>query len=382
MRRLLRSTALVLAASAVAALPGTPLAAQGALSLQGFGYPTGQLSTRAVGTAGALGETDAGSPINPGALPSGGRTFFSFQIDPEFRSVRVGGRDVNTNVVRFPVISVGAKVRSRGFIGASFSTLLDRTWDASYDDSVLVSGQKVRSTVATAVRGAINDARVAFAWQFSERLQAGVALHALSGANRMKLARVFSDSGTFGPLAQNTTLSYGGTAVSAGFLAVPVPHFIVAGSARLGGAMSTRYDDTLATKGHVPNRYGLSVVYDGIPGSQIAVRYNRDQWSRMRSLGSAALLVNDATDLSAGLDIAGPKWQDVPTQFRLGARTRDLPFGWAGHVVKEQSLAVGGQVSLARGWASVDAALQRAVRTAGGVRDRGTSLSVGLTIRP
>lgn len=379
MRRLVLSAIVGAAAAASAA---APLAAQGALSLQGFGYPTGQLSTRSAGTAGALGETDAVSPLNPGALPSGGRTFFAFQIDPEFRSVKSGGQTVNTNVVRFPAISVGAKLFTRGFASASFSSLLDRTWDASYNDSVLVSGQKVRSTVATSVRGAINDARVAFAWQFSEKLQAGLAFHALSGANRLNLSRTFTDSATFGPLAQVSTLSYSGTAVSGGVVVLPLPHFFVAASGRLGGAMATRYGDSVATRGHAPNRYGMSVVYDGIPGSQIAVRYNRDLWSRMRSLGSSSLQVNDATELSAGLDVAGPKFQTIPTQFRLGARTRDLPFGWVGNVVKEKTIAVGGQLTMARGWASVDVSLQRSTRTAGGVSERGNSLSVGLTVRP
>ncbi|MHB1310800.1 MAG: hypothetical protein ACYC3L_02195 [Gemmatimonadaceae bacterium] len=381
MRRLVRS-AIVGAIAAAATAPLAPLAAQGALSLQGFGYPTGQLSTRAAGTAGALGETDAGSPLNPAALPGGGRTFFSFQIDPEFRSVKTGTNTVNTNVVRFPAIAIGAKVFSRGFLGASFSSLLDRTWDASYDDSVLVSGQKVRSTVATSVRGAISDARLAFAWQFSERLQAGLAFHALSGANRLILSRTFTDSATFGPLVQNSTLSYSGSAVSGGVVVLPLPHVFVAASGRIGGAMATRYGDSVATRGKAPNRYGLSVVYDGIPGSQIAVRYNRDLWSRMRSLGSSSLQVNDATELSAGLDVAGPKFQAIPTQFRLGARTRDLPFGFAGSVVKEKTLAVGGQLTVARGWASVDVSLQRSTRTAAGVSERGTSLSVGLTVRP
>ena len=72
MRRLFLSTVL-------AAASAGSLAAQGALSLQGFGYPIGQLSTRAAGTAGALGETDAGSPLNPAALLSAGRTILSFQ---------------------------------------------------------------------------------------------------------------------------------------------------------------------------------------------------------------------------------------------------------------------------------------------------------------
>ncbi len=379
MRRLLLAT-LVAALSAVP-LAG-PLAAQGALSIQGFGYPTGQLSPRAAGTASALAEIDAGSPLNPAALLGAGKSIFSFQVDPEYRQVKLAGQTVNTTTVRFPVILVGTRVGARGFISGSFSTLLDRTWDAAYEDSVSVSGQRVGSTVATRVRGAINDARLAFAWQLSEKLQVGAAFHALTGANRMHLTRSFSDSTTYGALNQVTTLAYGGSAVSAGLVALPLPHLILAASLRLGGAMSTRYNDSLATHGKAPNRLGASVNFDGIPGSMLSVRVSREQWSRMGPLGTAALLVHDATEIAAGVDVAGPKVQGTATQFRFGARTRDLPFGVNGSFVSEQTFALGGGLTFARGWASLDASLQRAQRKAGALREQGTMLSVGLTVRP
>lgn len=375
MRRLFLSTFL-------AAASAGPLAAQGALSVQGFGYPGGQLSTRATGTAGALAEADAGSPVNPASLLGAGRTLFSFQVDPEFRQVKVGGNTVNTTTARFPVMTAGTRILARGFVGVSFSTLLDRTWDASYSDSVTVAGQRVSSRVATSVRGAVNDARLAFAWQFAEKLQVGLAVHALTGASHLRLAREFTDSSTFGPLAQSTVLTYGGSAVSAGVVTLPVPHLIVAASFRLGGAMRTHYGDTLVSSAHVPNRYGASLTYDGIPGSQIALRVNHEQWTRLRSLGSSALEVNDVTEWSAGVDFAGPKFQGLPTQVRLGARSRDLPFGWNGKTVSEQTIAVGGGLPLARGWATLDVGVQRALRKAGDVTERGTILSVGLSVRP
>lgn len=366
----------------LAALAAAPLAAQGALSIQGFGYPTGQLSTRAASTAGALGENDAGSPINPAALFAAGRSIFSFQLDPEFRKVVVGGRAVNTTTARFPVIAVGTRVGTRGYLGLSFSTLLDRTWDAAFRDTVAVGGDRVASTISASVRGAINDARVAYAWQFGERLQAGVAFHALTGANRMTLQRSFSDTSTFGTLSQQTTLSYAGSAVSAGLLAVPVPHLTLGASLRLGGAMSTRYNDTLATHGKAPNRYGVGLSFDGIPGSVLALRVTHEQWTRMRPLGSSTLDVHDATEISAGAEISGPKLQGFPTQFRLGARSRDLPFGWNKNVVSERTLSGGFGLTFARGWATADVGVARADRKSAGLSEQGTILSVGLTVRP
>lgn len=371
-----------LATAVLAAASAAPLAGQGALSLQGFGYPVGQNSTRSLGAGGALGETDPGSPINPGALPGAGRSVLSVQLDPEFRQVTVDGRAVNTTTARFPVISVGTRAGTRGFVGLSFSTLLDRTWDAVYSDSVTVGNDRVASMVSSSVRGAINDARVAYAWQFSERVQAGVAFHALTGANRIRLARRFTDSTKFGSLSQQTTLSYAGSAVSAGLVSRPFQHLYVAASARLGGVMRTRYGDSLATRGKAPNRYGASLTYDGIPGSTLLLRVNHEQWTRMRSLGQTTLDVRDATEIAAGAEIAGPKVQGTPSQFRLGARKRGLPFGWNGRAVTEQVLALGGGATVARGWASLDVSLQRAVRKAGGLSEKGTILSVGLTVRP
>lgn len=365
----------------VAAVP-VAAGAQGSLSLQGFGYPLGQASTRASGTAGALGETDAVSPLNPAALPAAGRSMFAFQIDPEYRRIDITGRAVNTKTVRFPNFSIGARVGSRGFIGASFSTLLDRTWEALYSDTVSVGPDRVPSTVSTSVRGAINDARVGFGWVFGEALQAGVAFHAYTGANRMRLERYFADTLTYGSLTQFTNLSYAGTGVTAGIVARPIAHWYVAGAVRIGGEMHTRLDDSLATSGRAPNRYGLSVSYDGIPGSQLAVRVNRENWTSMRSMGTAALLVKDVTEIAAGAEIAGPKLGTNLTTVRLGARSRDLPFGLKGSAISEKTFAAGAGTTVARGWASIDVSLSRSQRQGGGLKETGTTLSVGLTLRP
>ena len=53
--------------------------AQGNLSGQGLGFPTGQLSARAEGTGGAIGEIDPISLVNPAALAFIGTTTLFFQ---------------------------------------------------------------------------------------------------------------------------------------------------------------------------------------------------------------------------------------------------------------------------------------------------------------
>ena len=84
MRRTLIITALA------AALPGA-LAAQGALAIQGYGYPTGQLGAGSVGLGSASAELDPASAINPAALSASTRFSVYMQFQPEFRRTSVGG---------------------------------------------------------------------------------------------------------------------------------------------------------------------------------------------------------------------------------------------------------------------------------------------------
>jgi len=65
--------------------------AQAALSTQGFGFPTGQLSSRAWGTGGSIAEVDPLSPVNPATLSMIGTRLINFQIEPEYRSVSSSG---------------------------------------------------------------------------------------------------------------------------------------------------------------------------------------------------------------------------------------------------------------------------------------------------
>jgi hypothetical protein len=178
------------------------------------------------------------------------------------------------------------------------------------------------------------------------------------------------------------TLSYAGSAVSAGLVSRPVPHLYLAASMRLGGAMKTRYDDSVATHGNAPHRLGLSLTYDGIPGSQLTARFSQELWSRMQSLGSSQLDARDATDISLGAEIAGPRIRSTTTLVRLGGRTRGLPFGYLGDAVRENTLAVGAGATFARGWATLDVSFQRNDRSGGGLKEQGNILSVGFTVRP
>ena len=378
MRPFPRCAACVLAFAGAA----TPLAAQGSLAVQGFGYPGGQFSTRALTTGGALGDFDAQSPLNPASLGAGQRASVYLQYDPEFRSLSTPKGAVKTTVARFPLFAVTGKI-GQASVGLAFSSFLDRSWLDTYGDTQVLNGVRIPSSLSASSRGGINDVRAAVSWAFSPRLHVGLGLHAFPGENRLQIGRSFGDSSKLGSFDTVSTVTYGGTAVSVGFLAMPVPHLNLAGTLRLGGKMNSRLgDSTVLGEARIPQRWSTSLAYDGIPGSAFAVRFAAERWTDMNGLGSKGLPVFDATDLSVGGEVSGPRVGGIGSAIRAGWRTRELPFGAEQQQVKEQSFTFGAGIPLAYGRTMLDLGAVRARRTAGSWSETGWILSVALSIRP
>jgi hypothetical protein len=152
---------------AAAAAPARA-AAQSSLGVQGFGYPSGQLSTRASGTGGALAEFDPVSPVNPSALLEFGRTFAAFQYDPEFRQLTAGSATQRNTIARFPVVVAGGPfARRRGMFALSASTLLDRTFQAQSPPSRPFADDTVQASDRVESAGSIADVRFGAAYQVS-----------------------------------------------------------------------------------------------------------------------------------------------------------------------------------------------------------------------
>jgi hypothetical protein len=372
----------IVAVAAAGVLCVSSLTAQGALSTQGFGYPFGELSTRALSLGGAVGEFDLQSPINPAALGIGTRSGAWVQYSPEFRSLNAGNGTFTNTTARFPLFGVTAKYEDFT-VGMSFTSYLDRTWTNSYDDTLMLGGVRTPSHATAQSTGGINDARLALAWAINPKLSIGLGLHVLPGQNKVLLARDFVDTLKIGSYTNASTITYIGQALSLGITGTPVEHLNVAGSIRLGGPMQVRAgDSTLVGEGRVPMRLGVSAAYEGFAGSAIVVRYDTERWSSLKGLGSAAVNLHDATTLSAGVEFAGPKLGGLPIALRVGALSRTLPFSSTADAVKESGLSSGVGLAFAQGRFALDIGALFATRTASGLTEKATTLSVGLAIRP
>jgi hypothetical protein len=373
-----------LVAVATLLLPASAYA-QGTLSVLGFGYPAGQLSTRSLGAGGALGEIDPLSVSNPASIMTFGGSALYFQAEPEYRTLHSGTQTEKTTVARYPLVVAAIPVTPTIMLGLSLSNLLDRSFETTtrgqqqVGDSLLATSNSFKSD------GAIGDLRLALGWAPLAWLHVGVAAHAITGDNRVRNTQIFDDSTRFARLVDTATVGYTGKAYSAGFEMLAGKAVSLAGSYRRGGSLSLKRGDTTLANANVPDRIAFSAAFLGIKGTTIAVRSAKDSWSRMQPLGSTSLHITDSWDTSVGADVLGPRLGEQLVQFRAGARWRTLPFGLATSSVSEKSYSLGAGTLLARGKAALDIAGIHATRTAltaANLSESAWTLSVGITVRP
>lgn len=356
---------------------------QGTLSSQSLGYPPGQLSTRAEATAGALGDIDARSPINPAALVLRPVPEIYAQYDPEIRSVTGPGGSANTTTARFPNIGAVLPVNGHFVMGASASTLLDRTWATQTQGSQAFGVDTVPSTRSLRSEGGITDLRLAAGYAPLSKLRIGLGLHGYTGSTRVRSQDLFADTLRYRNISQTTALSYSGTAISGGLIVDIVPQLSVAVSARKGGSATMYAGDTVLSRAHIPDRYSGTVSFQGLPGTLIAVRGSRERWTQIGSLSTSNSAVVDATDVSVGVESAGPRVGGLPLLIRAGGRHRTLPFSAAGNTITETSFGGGLGIPIALDRVTLDLAVLRSSRTGvPQISEHAYDLSFGLQVHP
>jgi hypothetical protein len=360
--------------------------AQGTLSTQGFGYPTSGMSTRSLGTGGAITEFDPLSSSNPAALPSIGGGALYAQAEPEFRRLSVGAGSESARIARHPLAMLAFPLTSSLTGGLSLSNLLDRSFETNERRQQTVGTEVLPTTNFFKSDGAIGDVRLALAWAPAVWIRLGVAGHAITGDNRLRSTQQFDDSTRYAAIVDTSTVTYVGTAVSAGTAVFIANTVGLAASYRKGGSMSVKHADTTLAKANVPDRMSFSAAFVGIRGTTIAVRTSKDTWSRMRGLGSPTLPISDDWDTSVGADVLGPRWGQRTLQLRAGARWRTLPFGLATSAVKEKSASFGFGTVFARNRIALDVtgirALRDPVSSAIDLHEKAWTISAGLTVRP
>jgi opacity protein-like surface antigen len=377
----------VRSSTAIAALIILPAIAnaQGTLSTQGFGYPVGSFSTRAVGAGGAFGEFDALSPINPASLAGLQRSVLAAQAEPEYRTLRVGSVSERNRIQRVPLLSAAFPLPRNFVIGISGASFLDRTFSTRTTGEADLGDEIVATRDEFDVRGSMSDLRAAVGYRVNERLAFGLGGHLFVGSNDVIVARRFEDSIRFGSVVDSSTITFQGTGVSFGAEYRVVKNLSLSASYRVGNDIEARSKSGVQGKAKVPSRLGASARFDGIPGSLFAVGFEQVNWSSLEGLGSDNVEPRDAMNWHAGVEVAGPQVRQLPVQFRLGYARTQLPFGVDGRDVNEQRIAGGIGIPLERSFAAaIDLSVQRVMRSlsSSNIRENAWRFGLGIQIRP
>lgn len=365
-------------------LAASPAAAQGALSVQGLGFPPGQISTRAEGSGGSTADFDPLSAINPASLSTVGITSLFLQYAPEFRRVTAGSGSAKTTTARFPMFSAAIPMGASWTAGFGASTFLDRSFETRSERREVVGGNTdtVDVTERLRVLGAISDLRLGLAWASSPKFRVGAAAHLFTGRNRVTLDEIYSDSVRNTSNSQESLVTYSGFAGSVGVSYHPSRIMGFALSARKGGELRAESGDIAVATANIPDRISAGVTYEGITGATLSARMSRERWSSLRGL-SGSVDTFDGWDASAGAEVSGPRIMQRIVTLRAGGRYRTLPFGFNGAKVSETAFMAGFGAPLTRNRATLDFSIQRAMRSASGsVEERGLILSFGLRVSP
>jgi hypothetical protein len=361
------------------------LQAQGNLSVQGFGYPQGQLTTRALSVGGGIGEIDPTGPLNPAAIGRLITRTVLFQIEPEYRRLTTSAGVDKTTTARYPVILVGVPFGEHWVTSVSSSSLLDRSWKTAQPITEIIGPDTVPTTLNESSDGAINDVRFAAAWTNRDWLSIGVGVHGITGRNVVTSGQDFGDSSHFSAFNTKRTLSYRGSALSAGIELTAGDKAVFGASFRKGSKMKERSNDSTLADATVPDHFGLSAAFIGLRNTTVAVRAGHDKWSSMTGLfEKPGQTVHDSWDIGGGVEAPGPHVFGQTLLLRGGYRDRTLPFEAESKMVTERTGSFGTGIALSGGRVLLDVAALHQWRTSDvpSITERAWTLSFSITARP
>ena len=154
-------------------------------------------------------------------------------------------------------------------------------------------------------------------------------------------------------------------------------------SGRIGGRLTSYRNDTALPRATAPKRLGGGITFTGLPNTVLAFRADWEGWTSLEGLGSASLGIRNTWDYGGGAEFRGPNAFGAPMAFRLGYRTRGLPFLVDSAAINERSYSGGVGFTLAQGRSRVDLTLVRAIRDGlPGVSEHAWTVEFGLMLRP
>src|SRR5207249_5140436 len=136
----------VVAMTLLTASPRDLSAQDSQFGIRGLGTPGRWESVRSRSTGGAFGPFDPLSPLMEAPLADIGQLTATAAGGTSHRDVAVGGTTTPLRTTRFPLMGVAGPVGRRVAVAAGFTTYLDKSWDVTLRDSLLLRGEVGRAS--------------------------------------------------------------------------------------------------------------------------------------------------------------------------------------------------------------------------------------------
>jgi len=371
---------LVLVAAMLVSGVSTSAAQTSVYSVLGLGYPGRPISVRTRAMGGGLGALDPASAQNPGAVAAYRQLSTSVTVTSSFRDYTVKDTTVSgLHDTRFAFASLGGPFTGTPLaFDLTFATYLDRTYDVVDTGRVEIRGDTVGYVENISSDGAIIDLRAAVGWQINPKLRAGAGLHVLSGTTENVFSRSFEGT-EYAPLQRDDRVSFTGFGGSAGIMYLPEPYLRLGASVRINSDVKVKLtDDAIFGRTPLPTEVTGGVFFAPIPTLRLASTAIWRSWSKTAvGLTSGAANAYDTWEIGSGVEVQGPS--NLP--LRLGFRYAQLPYSPA-EQAREINLSFGSGFSFAQGRATIEFAVERAMRDGGGVEERAWMLSFELRVVP
>ncbi|HEU5260887.1 MAG TPA: hypothetical protein VFU41_05610 [Gemmatimonadales bacterium] len=360
----------------LSAYPSSRLTAQDSqFGIQGLGTPGRFETVRARATGGAFAPFDAMSPLMEAQLGDVPGLTATAMGGTSYRDADLDGRTTSLRATRFPVLGFAQPMFRRLIVSGSYSTYLDKSWQVTLRDSIVLRGTMQPYTDDISSDGGVADLRIAAAARVSAHLAVGAGVHLLSGSARMAALRTFDAVGgdtLYQPLLQREDVRYTGLGFSGSALAVLGSSLRLAAFARADKRLRAWLgDDQLASEADLPSAVGGAVGWWPSPSARFAAAV---AWRSWADAGPQAF---NTVNWSAGAELGG-RFSPV----RLGVRGGRLPFGPGPSAPKELGFAAGTGMAFSQGRALLDVGVEHLRRTGSGLTERVWTFLAGLTIRP
>jgi hypothetical protein len=373
----------------VSLLAAAPIAAHAQSSefgVRGLGFPGREQSARASGTAGAFAFFDGQSSLNPASLAYLGGLTAGFTLLGDYRSSTDPAGTTSLRDPRFPQFMVGGPIPRRPFtVGLSYSNYTTRDYSLTFPDTIVLRGALVGVTDTIESRGGINDFRLAVAYRPAAGWSVGVGAHIITGADRMRAVRAFSDT-LYRTSVQRAELSFAGFGASIGVVGQIVPSLGVAAVFRSDGHLSVKQDSLEVSRVDLPITVGGAIRWRIVPKLDFAGQVLARNWSTANAdlVGAGGVGAVSTFEAAGGFEYTPNPRRPFRRPLRIGFRYAELPFPLSpGATASEFGVAVGSGLTFAADRGGIDVAVERAWRRQDDqFNERAWLITAGVTVRP